>query len=209
LAQPLDQKGDQVIEKLADKLRATWVTGFGVALMRYRDFVAARMAPNTPEVNHMGFAIGLMAEAGEYGDLVKKEHLHHRPNTPEHQLKKKHELGDVFWYWMAECITEGFDPSDVIAANVEKLEARANDAAYAAKNPNVPSNFGKGLAERLLPVQLAVTDQHSAHLEALAVREVAPAADVGAGFVECQICKRVRTLGQPACCYVDGSPKAQ
>jgi NTP pyrophosphatase (non-canonical NTP hydrolase)/transcriptional regulator with XRE-family HTH domain len=110
------------------------------AIADYTEFVRSRMAPNTEIVNHMGFAIGLMAEAGEYGDLVKKERLHARPNTDIHRQKKKDEIGDVFWYLFAACIVEGFDPLDVLAGNVEKLTDRANDAAYAAKNPNVPTN---------------------------------------------------------------------
>jgi hypothetical protein len=34
------------------------------------------------------------------------------------------ELGDIAWYWINACRALGYDPNDVIAENVKKLEAR-------------------------------------------------------------------------------------
>jgi NTP pyrophosphatase (non-canonical NTP hydrolase) len=107
------------------------------AMAGYAEFVRERMAPNSLQMNQMGFGLGLTGEAGEVADMIKKEHLHKKvQDLPG--LRK--EMGDVIWYWFALCIVYGLDPMEVIAENVEKLTARANDAAYAAANPNVPSN---------------------------------------------------------------------
>lgn len=65
--------------------------------------------------------IGLVGEAGEVADLIKKGVFH------QHGLDKKkifEELGDVLWYVAALCTTLGLDLASVMDANVEKLKRR-------------------------------------------------------------------------------------
>lgn len=120
--------------------------------LAYVDFVKNRIAPNPENVNQMGLTLGLGGEAGEaleavlnaivvggrIQDYVKKSHLHHAPDEKVIKPLRK-ELGDWIWYWVAICLKFGFNPQEIIAENIEKLEARKKDPAYAAANPNVPT----------------------------------------------------------------------
>lgn len=77
--------------------------------------------------------MGLAGESGELTDLLKKVVGH------GHQLDLKHvtkELGDVLWYWSELCRFFDLNPSDVAAANIEKLKARYGDrfSEEASKN---------------------------------------------------------------------------
>lgn len=67
------------------------------------------------------WALGLAGEAGEVADLVKKHAFH------GHMLDRLglfHELGDVAWYLAAVCEEMGWNLSDVLQANLDKLSAR-------------------------------------------------------------------------------------
>lgn len=66
-------------------------------------------------------ALGLVGEAGEFADLVKKVHFQ------GHELDKealKGELGDVLWYVALACEDLGFEMSEVGRYNIEKLRRR-------------------------------------------------------------------------------------
>lgn len=69
-------------------------------------------------------AIGLGSETGEFQEIVKKIIFQGKPLNEESHLHMKRELGDILWYWVNSCRALGFDPNDVIAENVKKLEAR-------------------------------------------------------------------------------------
>jgi NTP pyrophosphatase (non-canonical NTP hydrolase) len=69
-------------------------------------------------------AIGLSSEGGEFSEIVKKIAFQGKPYTEENRFHMKRELGDIAWYWINACRALGYDPNDVIAENVEKLEAR-------------------------------------------------------------------------------------
>lgn len=69
-------------------------------------------------------ALGLAGEAGEVAEAVKKGILHQHGLDLE---KMKKELGDAQWYLTALCTVLGFDLSDVMAANIEKLKLRYPD----------------------------------------------------------------------------------
>jgi len=78
-------------------------------------------------------ALGLMAEGGEVGDLVKKNQFH------GHQLdieKIKDELSDCLWYVNLMCFVIGVDLEDVAKHNITKLSKRYPDkfSAEASKN---------------------------------------------------------------------------
>lgn len=69
-------------------------------------------------------ALGLSAEAGEFGDLVKKCLFQGKDlnnEVKEHMVK---ELGDVMWYLAQGCMALGVTIEDVLKANIKKLEAR-------------------------------------------------------------------------------------
>ena len=69
-------------------------------------------------------AIGLGSETGEFQEIVKKIVFQGKPLTEEAHFHMKRELGDIMWYWVNACRALEFDPNDVIAENVKKLEAR-------------------------------------------------------------------------------------
>ena len=69
-------------------------------------------------------AIGLSAECGEFAELPKKIIFQGKPLNEESLFHMKRELGDIMWYWVNACRALGFDPNDVIAENVRKLESR-------------------------------------------------------------------------------------
>jgi NTP pyrophosphatase (non-canonical NTP hydrolase) len=69
-------------------------------------------------------AIGLGSETGEFQEIVKKVVFQGKPLNEEAHFHMKRELGDIMWYWINACRALGFDPNDVVAENVKKLEAR-------------------------------------------------------------------------------------
>jgi NTP pyrophosphatase (non-canonical NTP hydrolase) len=67
----------------------------------------------------MGF--GLAGETGEVMEILKKR-IRDGYFDSEH-LKK--ELGDVIYYWVRICKAFGLRPTDVLQANVDKINSRA------------------------------------------------------------------------------------
>jgi hypothetical protein len=68
--------------------------------------------------------IGLSSEGGEFNEIIKKIVFHGKPYDEANIFHMKRELGDIIWYWTQACLGLGFDPNEVIAENVNKLEAR-------------------------------------------------------------------------------------
>ena len=78
--------------------------------------------PNT-EIDERQLAVmslGLPGEVGEVVEILKKR-LRDGTFDRDHLCK---ELGDVAYYWARLCVAFGMQPSEVLAANVEKLEGR-------------------------------------------------------------------------------------
>jgi hypothetical protein len=69
-------------------------------------------------------SIGLSSEGGEFSEIVKKMVFQGKPYNEDVRFHLKRELGDVLWYWANACRALGYDPNDVVAENVEKLQAR-------------------------------------------------------------------------------------
>lgn len=69
-------------------------------------------------------AIGLSSEGGEFSEIVKKIVFQGKQYNEENRFHMKRELGDIAWYWVNACRALGYDPNEVIAENVNKLEAR-------------------------------------------------------------------------------------
>lgn len=68
--------------------------------------------------------MGLAAESGEFIEIPKKIIFQGKALTDENVFHMKRELGDIMWYWVNACRALKFDPNDVIAENVKKLESR-------------------------------------------------------------------------------------
>ncbi|HLO15165.1 MAG TPA: nucleoside triphosphate pyrophosphohydrolase family protein [Anaerolineales bacterium] len=66
-------------------------------------------------------ALGLAGEAGEVANHVKKGVFHQHGIDIE---KLKNEIGDTLWYAAALCTTLGLDLSEIMQANIKKLEVR-------------------------------------------------------------------------------------
>jgi NTP pyrophosphatase (non-canonical NTP hydrolase) len=72
----------------------------------------------------MTASIGLASEGGEFSEIVKKMVFQGKPFNEENRFHMKRELGDIIWYWVNACCALGYDPNDVVAENVKKLESR-------------------------------------------------------------------------------------
>lgn len=69
-------------------------------------------------------AIGLASEGGEFNEIVKKMLFQGKPFTQDNRFHLMRELGDIIWYWTNACRALGYDPNEVVAENVRKLESR-------------------------------------------------------------------------------------
>ena len=69
-------------------------------------------------------SVGMNAEGGEFSEIVKKMIFQGKPFNEENRFHMKRELGDIGWYWINSCRALGYDPNEVIAENVKKLESR-------------------------------------------------------------------------------------
>ena len=60
-------------------------------------------------------------EVGEFNDMIKKWVFHEKSLDMEHAKK---EMGDVLWYVAMMCESFGWDLSEIMQMNVDKLKAR-------------------------------------------------------------------------------------
>lgn len=67
---------------------------------------------------------GLGAEAGEFGEIVKKILFQGKPYNEDNIFHMKRELGDVMWYVMQACLALDMDLDEIINENINKLEKR-------------------------------------------------------------------------------------
>ena len=73
----------------------------------------------------MTAVIGMMAESGEFAEVVKKKIFQADSMFTEAEIfHMKRELGDVLWYWCQGCMALGFTPEEVMQENIKKLEQR-------------------------------------------------------------------------------------
>jgi len=68
----------------------------------------------------MYLALGLVGESGEVAEKLKK---FYRDGTIDKDKVSK-ELGDVAWYWVRLCMWAGYQPSEVLEINTDKLSKR-------------------------------------------------------------------------------------
>lgn len=67
---------------------------------------------------------GAMAESGEAMEIVKKLKFQGKPWNDDVKYHLYREAGDLIFYWIEFCIALGYEPQEVIAENVRKLESR-------------------------------------------------------------------------------------
>lgn len=69
-------------------------------------------------------SVGISAEAGEFMEIMKKMIFQGKPWNEENEFHIKRELSDIIFYLQTACLALNIDIEDVIAMNIEKLEAR-------------------------------------------------------------------------------------
>lgn len=67
------------------------------------------------------YTLGLVCEAGEVGDIIKKHIYHHHDLDKEKIIS---ELGDVMWYLNNICNVLDISIEEVAKSNIEKLMKR-------------------------------------------------------------------------------------
>lgn len=85
----------------------------------YQDQIQRTRGFNDTELAN--YTLGLVCEAGEVGDIIKK-HLYHGHELDENKLKS--ELGDVLWYLGNICNVLDIKLEDVASKNIKKLKER-------------------------------------------------------------------------------------
>jgi NTP pyrophosphatase (non-canonical NTP hydrolase) len=92
------------------------------------------------ELNEQGVSVpqlltashGIVAEAGEFTDLVKKILWQSKPYNEENITKLKKELGDVQFYVQMACTALDVSLDEVIQINFEKLSDRYPEGTFVA-----------------------------------------------------------------------------
>jgi len=84
----------------------------------------------------MTSAIGMLAESGEFTEVMKKILFQGKEYNEENRFHMKRELGDVLWYWIQGCIALGYTPEEVMLENIKKLEKRYPDGFEVIRSEN-------------------------------------------------------------------------
>ncbi len=92
---------------------------FGEHFMRL-----GRQHPDIGWSRLMTSAIGMLAESGEFAEVMKKILFQGKEMNEENRFHMKRELGDVLWYWIQGCMALGYTPEEVMQENIKKLEKR-------------------------------------------------------------------------------------
>lgn len=92
-------------------------------LNEYQD-LSSRTFPANNDKGVGNYALGLVCEAGEVGDIIKKE-LYHGHEIQREKIMD--ELGDVLHYLAGLAWMYGFELEDVAKYNIEKLKRRYPD----------------------------------------------------------------------------------
>ena len=72
----------------------------------------------------MTAAIGMLAESGEFAEVMKKIIFQGKEFNDDERFHMKRELGDVLWYWVQGCLALGYTPEEIMKENIAKLEKR-------------------------------------------------------------------------------------
>ena len=115
------------IEKIHDRILNDIEYG-NFTLFDYERFVD-QLSLGLPEGDNYVAYLGLgLGEAGEIQNLLKKAiRGDYKIDDLDYENKIKEELGDLLWYVTALAIHFGFNLQEIIGANVEKLNKRAQE----------------------------------------------------------------------------------
>lgn len=103
------------IDKYAEWSEKTWVSG---------------------KLDRLALAgLGLAGEAGEVVEIIKKQ-LRDETLQCYSVGPIKKELGDVLYYWVRICVMYGLKPSEVMEANIAKLEDRLHRGKISGSGDN-------------------------------------------------------------------------
>lgn len=93
-----------------------------LGMIEYQELVERTRNYNDTELSN--YTLGLVCEAGEFGDIIKK-HIYHGHDLDLDKVKS--ELGDVMWYLSNICNVLDISLEDVAMKNIEKLKNRYPD----------------------------------------------------------------------------------
>ena len=85
----------------------------------------------------MAGSTGLVCEAAELKDIVKKVLYQGKEVNPALITHMKKELGDVAFYFVLMCLALGTTPGEVVELNVEKLRDRFSSGKFSAEESEV------------------------------------------------------------------------
>lgn len=94
------------------------------------------------QINHVMLALGLVGEAGELANKVKKLYRGHGATVPmelqlAHRAEIMDEAGDVLWYLTRLMYFFGYDLSEVMQHNVRKLRQRRAQKTGETSRPTI------------------------------------------------------------------------
>ena len=82
----------------------------------------------------MTAAIGMLAESGEFAEVMKKIIFQGKEFNEDERFHMKRELGDVLWYWVQGCLALGYTPEEIMKENIAKLEKRYRNGFEIARS---------------------------------------------------------------------------
>lgn len=111
-----------------------YMTGDEYQHLAARTLLKAPERPLTNEEIMMTWcAMGMLGEAGEVAEIIKKSCFH---NHPLDKAKLQKEIGDVLWYLAGLCTVAGMDMEATMRVNIDKLMARYPDGFSSAASIN-------------------------------------------------------------------------
>ena len=101
--------------------------------MRADDYTQLAIRTATDKTDLCNCALGLTGESGEFADHIKK-HLYQGHKIDADYLIN--ELGDIMWYVAVAAERLGFNLSEVMEINIEKLKKRYPNGFEVEKSIN-------------------------------------------------------------------------
>lgn len=81
----------------------------------------APLGDNYSNLHAVHMVMGMSTEVGELVDIYKKNLAYGKPID---EANEKEEIGDLMWYVACHCENKGWDLSEILKTNIEKLKSR-------------------------------------------------------------------------------------
>ena len=104
-----------------------------VNIERYKEFVISKCSMRTIDDMELTATLGLVGEAGEIADVIKKIRFHDHHAQPGYILE---ELGDLFFYFVLMLEAQGYTLEGIVDFNIRKLEERYPDGFESERSMN-------------------------------------------------------------------------